>query len=98
MPAFKNDFPLSSGTGAVKVRLNCINAGQSIEASGATPRFTNRFVESTTSATPTSTFLGSQPRKAQVPPKGLESIIATSHPALRHSYATVDAAEPVPMT
>src|SRR5260370_34796175 len=39
--------------------------------SRATPLLTNRLVESTTSATPTSTFLGSQPRKAQVPPKGL---------------------------
>ena len=33
-----------------------------------------------------------------VPPKGLESMIATSQPALRHSYATVDAAAPVPIT
>ena len=47
---------------------------------------------------PTSTFFGSQPRRAQVPPKGRESMTATSFPALRHRMAAVEAAEPVPIT
>jgi hypothetical protein len=57
-----------------------------------------RRFQSMTSAAPTSTFLGSQPRKAQVPPKGRESITATFQPADRHREATVEAADPVPIT
>src|SRR6266404_1686292 len=52
----------------------------------------------TTSAAPTSTFLGSHPRKAQVPPNGRLSTIATLHSAARHREAAVEAADPVPMT
>ena len=50
------------------------------------------------SAAPTNTFFGSQPLKAQVPPNGRESIIATDHPADLHLYAAVVAATPVPIT
>src|ERR1700693_5128478 len=49
------------------------------------------------SAAPTSTFLGSHPRRAQVPPNGLESTIATCHPASRQRDATAEAADPVPI-
>src|SRR5260370_18279544 len=56
-----------------------------------------RRAQSNTSAAPTSTFLGSHPRSAQVPPNGLESTIATCHPAKRHRDATADAAAPVPI-
>ena len=35
------------------------------------------------SATPTSTFFGSQPCNLKVPPNGLESMTATLHPAVR---------------
>src|SRR5216684_2411345 len=56
-----------------------------------------RRPQSITSAAPTSTFLGSHPRRAQVPPNGLESTIATCHPAERHRDATADAAVPVPI-
>src|SRR6266852_7544216 len=56
-----------------------------------------RRAQSVTSAVPTSTFFGSHPRRAQVPPNGLESTIATCHPAKRHRDATADAAAPVPM-
>lgn len=42
--------------------------------------------------------LPSHPRKAHVPPKGSESIMATFHPAERHSCAAVEAAVPVPIT
>src|SRR6202140_2180006 len=49
------------------------------------------------SAAPTSTFLGSHPRRAQVPPKGLESTIATRHPSSRQRDATAEAADPVPI-
>src|SRR3984893_7541885 len=56
-----------------------------------------RRVQSTASAAPTSTFFGSHPRRAHVPPKGLESTIATCHPASRQCEATVEAADPVPM-
>src|ERR1043165_2322592 len=57
-----------------------------------------RVVQSITSAEPTSTFFGSQPRRAQVPPNGSESMMATSHPASRHLWATVEPAAPVPIT
>src|SRR6266849_8759653 len=50
------------------------------------------------SAAPTSTFFGSQPRRAHVPPNGRESITATLHPARRHWWATTPAAVPVPIT
>src|ERR1700737_1143471 len=56
-----------------------------------------RRIQSTASAAPTSTFFGSHPRRAQVPPNGLESTIATCHPASRHRDATVEAADPVPI-
>src|ERR1700726_3260139 len=49
------------------------------------------------SAAPTSTFFGSHPRRAQVPPKGLESTTATCHPASRQREAIVEAADPVPI-
>src|ERR1044071_9357483 len=57
-----------------------------------------RRLQSTTSAAPTRTFFGSQPRRAHVPPKGRESTMATCQPAERHSDAMVEAAEPVPTT
>src|ERR1700693_1714114 len=56
-----------------------------------------RRVQSTDSAAPTSTFFGSHPRRAQVPPNGLESTIATCHPASRQRDATAEAADPVPI-
>jgi hypothetical protein len=49
------------------------------------------------SAAPTSTFFGSHPRRAQVPPNGLESTIATCHPASRQRDTTAEAADPVPI-
>src|ERR1700694_5934483 len=49
------------------------------------------------SAAPTSTFFGSHPRRAQVPPNRLESTIATCHPASRQRDATAEAADPVPI-
>src|SRR5258708_13146995 len=57
-----------------------------------------RRPQSITSAAPTSTFFGSHPRRAQVPPNGLESTIATCHPAERQRDATADAAAPVPIS
>jgi hypothetical protein len=56
-----------------------------------------RRAQSAASAAPTSTFFGSHPRRAQVPPNGLESAIATCHPASRHRDATAEAVDPVPM-
>src|SRR5258708_27567083 len=55
-----------------------------------------RRSQSITSAAPTSTFFGSPPRSAHVPPNGRESTIATCQPADLHFDATVEAAEPVP--
>src|SRR5438128_1421891 len=57
-----------------------------------------RRFQSITSAAPTSTFFGSQPRRAHVPPNGRESTMATWRPALWQRLATADAAEPVPIT
>src|SRR5438128_5227735 len=57
-----------------------------------------RRCQSTSSAAPTSTFFGSQPRRAHVPPYGSSSTTATCQPALRHRYAGADPAVPVPIT
>src|SRR5260370_17678080 len=57
-----------------------------------------RRLQSITSAAPTSTFFGSQPRRARVPPNGLESMTATCRPALLQRADTADAADPVPIT
>ena len=62
------------------------------------PRPLKRWPQWSASAAPTSTFFGSQPRSAHVPPKGRESMMATVHPAFRHRGATDEAADPVPMT
>src|ERR1700723_689545 len=56
-----------------------------------------RRVQSTASAAPTSTFFGSHPRRAQVPPNGLESTIATCQPASLQRDATAEAPDPVPI-
>src|SRR5258708_16529922 len=75
-----------------------MSEGQSISRPFAeTPFPSIRLVQSISSAAPTSTLFGSQPRRAQVPPKGLESMIATSQPAFRHLYAAPEPAPPVPM-
>src|SRR5258708_16867865 len=99
MPALAKRCSRLLGTVSVKVRLKRMSSAHSIRASSAwTPRPFIRLTQSMASAAPTSTFFGSHPRSAQVPPKGLESIIATSQPAERHLEATVVAAEPVPIT
>src|SRR5713226_5059910 len=99
MPALAKLRSFCSGTGSVKVRLKRMRSGQSIVSPGAgTPLLCIRRSQSTSSETPTSTFLGSQPRSWQVPPNGRESITATLWPASRTLYATDWAAEPVPIT
>src|SRR5581483_5972324 len=99
MPALVNCCSRSAGTGSVKVRLNCISAGQSIlTASEQTPLPFIWRVRSITSVAPTSTFFGSQPRSAHVPPNGRESTIATFQSAERHSNAGLAPPAPVPMT
>jgi hypothetical protein len=45
-----------------------------------------------------SIFFGSQPRRAQVPPNGRLSMMATDHPAARTRRLTTCAAVPLPMT
>ena len=45
-----------------------------------------------------SIFFGSQPRRAQVPPKGRWSMTATDHPAARTRELATCAAVPLPMT
>src|SRR5437899_9005768 len=78
-------------------RLKRINSGQSMLDSPRIPLSFIPRVQSIASAAPTSTFLGSQPRKAQVPPNGRESTIATFQPAERQRCATAEAPEPVPI-
>src|SRR5713226_6258656 len=98
MPAFASPSSWRFGTGSVKERLKCINSCQSIWSCSARIPFPFiRRAQSVTSAAPTNTFFGSQPRSAQVPPNGLESTIATCHPAARHRDATADAPAPVPI-
>src|SRR5258708_3607884 len=67
----------SSGTGSVKVRLNAISSGQLTLEFPVTPWPFMRETRSTVSAPETSTFVGSQPRSAQVPPNGRKSMTAT---------------------
>src|SRR4029077_557954 len=98
MPASENCSSRSFGTGWVKVRLNCISAGQSIFTPSATPLPASWRLRSITSVTSTNTFFGSQPRSAHVPPNGRESTMVTFQPAERHSFAAVAPAAPVPMT
>src|SRR5260370_14633392 len=99
IPAFANSSSRFLGTGSVNERLNRIKSCQSMQISSARIPFPFiRRTQSTASAAPTRTFFGSHPRSAHVPPNGLESITATSHPADRHCDATGDAASPVPMT
>lgn len=91
-----SDIPF--GTGSVNVRLKCIGSDRLIfNCSVRTPFPFIRRVQSTASAAPTSTFFGSNPRSAHVPPYGRGSTTATCHPAARHRWATADAAVPVPM-
>src|SRR5437588_3983283 len=98
MPALLKFSSLFLATGSVNERLNRINSFQSIwSCSERIPLPFMRRAQSIASAAPTSTFLGSHPRRAQVPPKGSESTIATLHPAARHRDATADAADPVPI-
>src|SRR5437667_4750661 len=88
-----------SGAGSVNVRLNRISSVQSIaRLSGRTPFPDRRRAASTAAAALTSTFFGSHPRRAHVPPNGRLSTIATVQPAARHLDATVWAAEPEPST
>src|SRR2546426_7474132 len=75
-----------------------MRSGQETCASPLTPRPCIRRCQSASSAAPTSTFLGSQPRNAHVPPYGSSSTMATCQPALRHRYAGADPAVPVPIT
>src|SRR5712691_2030789 len=99
MPALAYPFSLFSGTGSVKVLLKRTSADQSIFASfDETPLPSIRRIQSIRSAAPTRTFLGSQPRRAHVPPNGRESMMATSQPAFRHLYAAVAPPAPVPTT
>src|SRR5438128_10542053 len=87
------------GTESVNVRLNRIKSRQSMRNPGSsTPLPFIRRAQSTTSAAPTRTFLGSQPRKAHVPPNGRESTTATFQPADRQLEATVEPAVPLPTT
>ena len=67
-PAPRNQPSMRSGTGAVKVRLRAIRAGQSIAGAPASPLPSSMRARVTASAAPSSTFFGSQPRWAQVPP------------------------------
>jgi hypothetical protein len=98
-PFFRKPSWLDCGTRSIIERLNRINSGQSIRACSARIPFPRiRRFQSITSPAPTRILFGSQPRRAHVPPNGLESTTATSRPASRQRYATVDAADPVPIT
>src|SRR6185312_9638741 len=69
-----------------------------IDGSPRTPWPARRLAARTVSAPDTNTFLGSQPRRAHVPPKGRKSTIATLRPACRTREATPEAAAPLPTT
>src|SRR2546425_397760 len=88
-----------AGYGPVNVRLKRSSSGQSIRnVLASTPLPDSNRAASAAAATPTSTFFGSQPRSAHVPPNGCLSIMATVHPAARQGDATLLAAAPDPMT
>ncbi len=89
---------MRSVVGAISERLKRMRAGQSrVSVAAGTPCSAMSRAAFTASAAPTRIFLGTQPRSAQVPPKGRESITATVHPASRQREATADVT-PVPTT
>jgi hypothetical protein len=67
-PASPRRCSISIATGSVKVRLNRTSAGHTIRSSPSIPLPRRRLAASIVSAAPTSTFLGSHPRSAHVPP------------------------------
>lgn len=70
-PSFGRAALRAEGTGSVKLRLNRINAGQSIAMPSArTPLSASARALPSAAGAPTRTFFGSQPRSAQVPPNG----------------------------
>jgi hypothetical protein len=87
------------GTGSVKPRLCFIRSAQLIDSPLASMPFPRmRCALSMISAPRRRIFLGSQPRSAQVPPKGNSSTIATRHPSEAHLFAAAAPAMPAPMT
>src|SRR5260221_2546616 len=98
MPDVRKPSSTCAGTGSVNVRLKRMSAVQSMRGSGATTLALIRRCQSISSDAPTNPFLGSQPRRAQVPPYGWSSMTATRHPALRQRVAGPDPPCPVPMT
>src|SRR5882672_12274673 len=74
-----------------------MSSGQEMFVSPAIPRPCIRRFQSATSAAPTRTFFGSQPRRAQVPPYGSSSTTATLHPAFRHRYVAAEPPLPAPI-
>src|SRR5258708_13497348 len=97
MPALAKLSSRCLGTGCVKVRLKRISSRQSIEScSDRIPLPFIRRAQSITSSAPTSTFFGSHPPSAHVPPNGRESTIATRHPPPRHADPTPASPPPLP--
>ena len=97
-PASRIHPSIRSGTGAVNVRLRAIRAGQSIVGAPTSPRPASPRERLTASAAASRTFLGSQPRWEQVPPKGRRSTTATLKPSCAQRGATFWAAVPLPIT
>jgi len=98
MPAFSIPFFRFSGTGSVKVLLKAINSCRSMPGSPEMLCSNILWFQSTSSAAPTRTFLGSQPRRAQVPLNGRESIWVPFQPDFAHFPAAAEPPDPAPMT
>ena len=82
-PASPSAFSTPAGAGSVNPRLNAMSEGQSRRRSPVGPLPRCAAARSTTSAAVNSTFLGSQPRRMQVPPYSRRSTMATRWPPRR---------------
>ena len=99
-PLLASSSSILRGTPSVKPRLCRISAAQSIASPfSAIPLPSIRCAASLTFSAPRRrSFLGSHPRRAQVPPYGSESTMPTRHPWAAHLFAAVVPAIPAPIT
>src|SRR5437867_944382 len=82
----------------ISSRLKAMSRGHSsVRPSAGTPRPVRSRAALTASAAPTRIFLGTQPRRAHVPPNGCRSTTATLQPASRQRDATAEVT-PLPTT
>ncbi len=98
IPAFSSPASMRGGIASVNVRLKAIMSDQLTDVPASRPLPFMFSAHSTPSVTAISIFLGSQPRRAQVPPWGSLSMLATLQPAFAAIRATPLPPVPPPIT